>query len=105
VLSRTKLYPIKSVEKKYDNEPNISNINNNINNISSPKENQINNKEIEINNDPNLLNINTKNQPSISDRTDRYFKSEDNQIQNQSDSDKNVQRLKTITEILKTHEF
>ena len=53
----------------------------------------------------NLLNINTKNQPSISDRTDRYFKSEDNQIQNQSDSDKNVQRLKTITEILKTHEL
>ena len=105
VLSRTKLYPIKSVEKKYDNEPNISNINNNINNISSPKENQINNKEIEINNEPNLLNINTKNQPSISDRTDRYFKSEDNQIQNQSDSDKNVQRLKTITEILKTHEL
>ena len=105
VLSRTKLYPIKSVEKKYDNEPNISNNNNNINNISSPKENQINNKEIEINNDPNLLNINTKNQPSISDRTDRYFKSEDNQIQNQSDSDKNVQRLKTITEILKTHEL
>ena len=104
VLSRTKLYPIKNVEKKYDNEPNISN-NNNINNISSPKENQINNKEIEINNDPNLLNINTKNQPSISDRTDRYFKSEDNQIQNQSDSDKNVQRLKTITEILKTHEL
>ena len=103
VLSRTKLYPIKSAEAKY--EPNINNINNNINNISSPKENQINNKEIEINNDPNLLNINTKNQPSISDRTDRYFKSEDNQIQNQSDSDKNVQRLKTITEILKTHEL
>ena len=106
VVSRTKLYPIKNIEKKYDNEPNINNNINNIN-ISSSKEAKINNNEIEINNDQDLLNINIKNQPTISDRTERNFKSEDNQIQNQSgqEKEKNIERLKTISEILKTHEL
>ena len=101
VVSKTKLYPIKHEEKKDDNKTNINNINNNIN---SPKENQVNNNVIDINNNQNILNINTKNQQSISDRTERYFKSEEHQIQNKSEPEKDIKLLKKNSEILKTHE-
>ena len=96
VISRTKLYPIKDSEKNLDD-----------NNINPPIENHYNKNEREINNNQNLLNINTKNQQTISDRTVKNLnlKSEENQIENNSDSERNVKRLKTISEILKTHEL
>ena len=101
VVSKTKLYPIKHEDKIEDNNTNIKNINDNIN---LPKENQVNDNDIEGNNNQNLLNINTKNQQSISDRTERYFKSEVHQIQNQSEPGKEIKLLKKNSEISKTYE-
>ena len=101
VVSKTKLYPIKHEDKIEDNNTNIKNINDNIN---LPKENQVNDNDIEGNNNQNLLNINTKNQQSISDRTERYFKSEVHQIQNQSEPEKEIKLLKKNSEISKTYE-
>ena len=95
VMSKTKLYPIKNEEKKYDekiyNEEDIS---------EKEDKNDYNtkfNKKKERNKNKDVLKLNSFNPILITDRTEKYLKSEENQIPEKP--------LKTISEILKNHEL
>jgi hypothetical protein len=95
VLAKTKLYPIKFDEIKYETKDNIL-----------KEEVKINNEK-EIKNDQDVLKINNINNQEIkqrnTDRSEKTLKSEEIPIN--TDIENNEKPLTTIADILKTHEL